>query len=95
MDGYQPNLNYQAPPQPGTFDGIQASPSQYPMSNPALARDAGAFKEEADGNILNHFDKLRGDTRRQGFVTKVFGILFVQMIVTTIFCGFCYTNEPI
>lgn len=64
------------------------------MSNPNIGQ--GYTKEPIEEkNFLDNFEKLRGDTNRQGFITKVFGILFVQMIVTSIFCTFCYINEPI
>lgn len=74
-----------------SFDGIQA-PS-YPVSAPNYAQTYGAHKEEPE--FLDRFEKLAGDSNRKGFVGKVFGILLAQMIVTTIFCAFCYTNEPI
>lgn len=50
------------------------------------------FKQEAREPLLP-FEKLRGDEAWQGFVVKVFGILAAQMVVTSLFVLFCYTNE--
>ena len=41
--------------------------------------------EDSDENSLSCFPKLKGDSDRQGFVSKVFGIMTVQVIFTAFF----------
>ena len=52
-------------------------------------------KEQEGSDFLDNFDKLRGETERKGFVTKVFGIVFFQVLVTTIFVYCIYTTPSL
>ena len=46
-------------------------------------------------DFLDNFDKLRGDHTQKGFVSKVFGIVFFQTVITVGFVYFCYTHDKL
>lgn len=77
----------------------QRNNNAYPTSVPAdIGHSNGIDKfDEIHGNeesgLLNYVPKLKGDSDRQGFVAKVFGILAVQMIATTLFVYFMISNK--
>ena len=62
----------------------------YPTSADAQQKPNNA---NPDSGFLDNFSKLKGDDERQGFVTKVFGILAFQMAITTLFVYFIISDK--
>lgn len=55
-----------------------------------------SFEQEegsAEGGFLDNFSKMKGDSERQGFVTKVFGIMTVQVGITAAFTYFIISDQ--
>ena len=76
------------------------APVMYPSTVPAdiirnnqMKSFDGVSDKDGGHGMLDNFSKLRGDEERQGFVVKVFGIMTVQVAITTLFTWFIISSE--
>ena len=53
----------------------------------------GIDHEDQEKGFMDFIPKLQGDSDRKGFVTKVFGILAAQMVITTLFVYFMISSD--
>lgn len=89
-----PQYSYPPTENPMAYPSVTPPNLGYPMHAENSEHKMGSNSEQnKQGGFLDTFSKLKGDDDQQGFVTKIFGILACQMIVTVLFVYFVISDK--
>ena len=70
-----------------------SAPQNYGTNADGVQKFDEINHSDEEKGLLDYVPKLQGDSERQGFVAKVFGILACQMVITTLFVYFMISGK--